>query len=127
MADSETSGAPAKVPARRSSGAAVAVALGILLSRVAGLVRQRVFARYLGLSPAADAFTAALRIPNFLQNLFGEGILSASFIPVYAKLLAEEDEEAAGKVASIVASLLALAVGVLTLIGVAAAPVIVAV
>jgi putative peptidoglycan lipid II flippase len=127
MAERETSGVAAKAPARRSSGAAIAVALGILLSRVAGLVRQRVFARYLGLSPAADAFTAALRIPNFLQNLFGEGILSASFIPVYAKLLAEEDEEAAGRVASIVASLLALAVGVLTLVGVAAAPVIVAV
>ena len=64
------------------------VAAGILLSRMMGLVRQRVFSHYFGLTDEADAFTAALRIPNFLQNLFGEGVLSASFIPVYASLLA---------------------------------------
>ena len=49
---------------------------------------MRVFAHYFGLrSDAADAFNAAFRIPNFLQNLFGEGALSASFIPVYAALV----------------------------------------
>jgi hypothetical protein len=69
----------------------------ILLSRIAGLVRQRVLAHYLGLSDAADAFTTAFRIPNFLQNLFGEGVLSASFIPVYARLLAEEPGGFAGR------------------------------
>jgi len=68
---------------------AVLVAAGILLSRLAGLVRQRVFSHYFGLSDAADAFSAAFRIPNLLQNLFGEGVLSASFIPVYAGLLAK--------------------------------------
>ena len=67
---------------------AVFVAAGILLSRLAGLVRLRVFAHYFGLqSDSADAFNAAFRIPNFLQNLFGEGALSASFIPVYAALV----------------------------------------
>ena len=49
------------------------VAAGILLSRIVGLVRNRVFAHYFGTSDAADAFNAAFRIPNFLQNLFGEG------------------------------------------------------
>ncbi len=59
------------------------------LSRIAGLVRQRVFAHYFGLGiEAADALTAAFRIPNVLQNLFGDSALSASFIPVYASLLA---------------------------------------
>ena len=68
---------------------------GILLSRILGVIRQRVFAHYLGISDAAGAFDAAFRIPNFLQNVFGEGALSASFIPVYAKLLAKgEDKEA---------------------------------
>lgn len=76
-----------RAPPRRV--AALAVAAGILLSRLAGLVRERVFAHYLGNSDAAGAFKAALRIPNLLQNLFGEGVLSASFIPVYARLLAE--------------------------------------
>jgi len=56
---------------------AALVGAGILLSRIAGLVRDRVFAHYFGSSDAADAFRAAFRIPNFLQNLFGEGVLSA--------------------------------------------------
>ena len=79
---------PAPPHPRTSSprAGAVFVAAGILLSRLAGLVRLRVFAHYFGLqSDAADAFNAAFRIPNFLQNLFGEGALSASFIPVYAR------------------------------------------
>jgi len=50
---------------------AAAVASGILLSRIAGLVRERVFAHYFGNSDAADAFRAAFRIPNFLQTLLG--------------------------------------------------------
>ena len=57
------------------------IGAGIFLSRVAGLIRDRVFAHYFGNSDAADVFKAAFRIPNFLQNLFGEGVLSASFIP----------------------------------------------
>ena len=68
------------------------VAAGILLSRIVGLIRNRVFAHYFGTSDAADAFNAAFRIPNFLQNLFGEGVLSASFIPVYAGLSARGEE-----------------------------------
>src|SRR5262245_36267386 len=63
------------------------VGAGILISRIIGVIRQRVFAYYLGNSDAAGAFSAAFRIPNFLQNVFGEGALSASFIPVYANLL----------------------------------------
>src|SRR5258707_15181633 len=99
---------PAKPAARpRAGGFALLVAAGILLSRIAGLIRERVFAHYLGSSRAADAFKAALKIPNFLQNLFGEGVLSASFIPVYAKLLADKDDELAGRVAGVVATLLA--------------------
>jgi len=98
------------------------VAAGIFLSRVSGLVRDRVFAHYFGLSDAADAFKAALRIPNFLQNLFGEGVLSASFIPVYANLLAREDEEEARRTAGAVAAILALTTSILVLIGVLATP-----
>src|SRR6266403_1579826 len=65
-----------------SGGAAWLVAAGILLSRLAGLIRQRVLGYYLATSPAADAYTAALRIPNFLQNLLGEGVLSACCLGV---------------------------------------------
>ena len=98
------------------------VAAGIFLSRVAGLVRDRIFAHYFGITYVADAFKAALRIPNTLQNLFGEGVLSASFIPVYAKLLAQKDREEAGRVAGAVFSLLALITSVLVLAGVLATP-----
>ena len=98
------------------------VASGIFLSRVAGLIRDRVFAHYFGNSDAADVFKAALRIPNFLQNLFGEGVLSASFIPVYASLLARGDKEEARKTAGAVAALLTLSTSVLVLLGVLTAP-----
>jgi len=99
------------------------VAAGIFLSRIAGLVRERAIAYFLGNeSIQADAFRAALRIPNILQNLFGEGVLSASFIPVYARLVAQEEEDESGRVAGAILSLLALAVAVLVLAGVLATP-----
>ena len=104
---------------------AVMVAAGILASRLIGLVRGLVFARYFSTSAAADAFTAALRIPNLLQNLFGEGVLSASFIPVYAGLLARNDRERANRVAGAVLALLALVVSLLVLAGVLATPVLI--
>ncbi|MFL5319037.1 MAG: murein biosynthesis integral membrane protein MurJ, partial [Myxococcaceae bacterium] len=111
-------------PAAKDRGGrgALFVAAGILLSRVMGLVRERVFAHYLGNSIAAAAFKAALRIPNFLQNLFGEGVLSASFIPIYARLLAEDKEEEADHVAGAIFGILSLVVSVLVAGGVFAAP-----
>ncbi len=111
-----------KSPPASSKRFAFLVAAGIFLSRVAGLIRDRVFAHYFGNSDAADVFRAAFRIPNFLQNLFGEGVLSASFIPVYANLLARDDKEEAQKTAGAVAALLALTTSVLVLFGVLTAP-----
>lgn len=108
-------------PAREGSHALL-VASGIFLSRIAGLVRQKAMAHYLGSAAAADAFNAAFRIPNLLQNLFGDGALSASFIPVYAGLLAKEDREAADRVAGAVGTALALICAVLVAAGVLGAP-----
>lgn len=105
-----------------TKGGARLIAAGILLSRLFGLVRQKVIAHFLGTADAADVLASAFRIPNFLQNLFGEGVLSASFIPVYAKLLAEGKREEAGRIAGAVATLLALTTTVLVLLGVVAAP-----
>jgi putative peptidoglycan lipid II flippase len=108
---------------REASGRhAFLVAAGILISRIIGLVRQGVFAKYFGQGWESDAFTGAFRVPNLLQNLFGEGVLSASFIPVYARLLAEHDEEESGRVAGAVGAILALAASVLVLIGILATP-----
>src|SRR5712671_4921878 len=113
-------------PAASAGKFAFLVGAGILISRIVGLIRQRVFAHYFGTSAAGDAFSAAFRIPNFLQNVFGEGALSASFIPVYARLLAQHDEEEASHVASAVLALLALVTSVIVLIGVLTAPYLVA-
>jgi len=94
----------------------------VLCSRIVGLVRQRVIAHYFGLTTdAADAWAAGFKIPNLLQNLFGEGALSASFIPVYASLLPHDRREA-DRVAGAVASLLALIVSAIVLVGVVTAP-----
>lgn len=101
---------------------ALLVGLGIFLSRIAGLVRERIFAHFFGNSDAGDAFKAALKIPNFLQNLFGEGVLSASFIPVYAQALAKKHDEDAARVASVVGSLLFLTTSFLVIMGVFATP-----
>lgn len=100
--------------------ASVLVGAGILLSRLAGLVRQSTFAAFLGQGAAFDAFSAATRIPNILQNLLGEGALSASFIPVYSAEL-DRDEEEAGRIAGAVAAILALIASIVVVIGVIAA------
>jgi putative peptidoglycan lipid II flippase len=103
------------------------VAAGIFLSRIAGLLRDIIFARYLGNSGFASAFRAALRMPNVLQNLLGEGTLSASFIPVYSRLLEKGDHEAAGKLAGAIFALLLAVAGALSLFGMLLAPVLVSV
>jgi putative peptidoglycan lipid II flippase len=103
-------------------GAASRVALGILISRVTGLVRERVIAHYFGDSAFADAFRAAIRIPNLLNNLFGEGVLSASFVTVYAKLRAQGKEREAEDVANAVFGILSLVCALLVLVGVLTTP-----
>lgn len=106
---------------------AARVAAGILVTRVLGYVRQRVFAYYFGNGAAADAFGAALRIPNAIRNLLGEGTLSASFIPVYAALNERSDKQPARALAGAVLGLLLLASGILAVIGIVFAPAITAV
>jgi putative peptidoglycan lipid II flippase len=117
---------PLSTPTQRkgttSRSSAFAVSTGILLSRLIGLVRERVFAHFFGNSDAADAFRAAFRIPNFLQNLFGEGVLSASFIPVYARLRAEERHEEATQLAEAIFAILFLLTSILTIAGMFATP-----
>jgi putative peptidoglycan lipid II flippase len=110
-----------------SKGAAFLVGAGIFLSRIAGLVRNKVFAFYFGSSLAADALNAAIRIPNLLQNLFGEGVLSASFIPEYSGLLAQGKKEEADRLAGVVAAMLALTSAIVVLAGVLLAPALVSV
>lgn len=122
MVSTVTDPASSKPQLSSSKRFAFLVAAGILLSRIAGLIRERVFAHFFGDSAVADAFRAAFRIPNLLQNLFGEGVLSASFIPVYARLLASDDKEEARRTAGAIAALLMLTTSLIVLFGVVASP-----
>jgi len=106
----------------RGGRAATVVGAGILVSRLTGLVRGFLFARFFGLSAEADAYNVAIRIPNIVRSLFGEGALSASFVPVYSSLLAKGDERGARALAGAVLGLLMAAVSVLTLLGIVVAP-----
>ncbi len=101
------------------------VAAGILVSRLTGLIRERAIAHYFGDSAVADAFGAAIRIPNLLSNLFGEGVLSASFVTVYSKLRALGEHDEAKHVASAVLGILSLACSALVLLGILLTPLLV--
>ena len=119
---------PARVPttapeSRSDSGAPLRVALGILGSRLTGLVRESLTGHFFGVETiAADAFRAALRVPTLLSNLFGEGVLSAAFVTVYSKLRAAHEDEEARHVAAAIFGILAVVCSVLVLAGVLLAP-----
>ena len=98
------------------------VGAGISLSRLSGLIRELIFAGLLGTRVAADAFKAALQIPGLLQNILGEGTLSASFIPTYSRLIDDhEDEDEPGLVAGTIVTILGLVTSVIVIIGILAA------
>lgn len=125
----ETGNAPAQDSANTTprvdlSGSS-RVAFGILLSRLTGLIRERVIAHFFGESAVADAFGAAIRIPNLLANLFGEGVLSASFVTVYSKLRALRQREEAEHVAAAVFGILCVVCSVLVLLGILLTPLLV--
>ncbi|MEM9035276.1 MAG: murein biosynthesis integral membrane protein MurJ [Actinomycetota bacterium] len=101
-------------PPRRRGASLVAAGIG--LSRIAGLVREVLLGAALGATPAADALRAAIRVPNLLQNLLGEGVLSASFIPVHARLLEEGRRDEARLVAAGVLGLLSVVAGLVALV-----------
>lgn len=112
---------------KASSTGAQRVALGMLLSRALGFVREIALAYFFGVGPHADVFRTALRGPNLLQNLLGEQSLSASFIPIYSRMIEQKRYRDARRFAgAIFGLLLALAAG-LSLIGVILAPVVVTV
>jgi putative peptidoglycan lipid II flippase len=110
----------------RRSGARL-VAVGILSSRIFGLIREKVLAHFFGVSAHLDVWRNAMRAPNVLQNMLGEQTLSASFIPVYSRMLAEGRNKEAGRFAGAVLGLLLAAVCLLVLLGILLAPFLVAV
>jgi putative peptidoglycan lipid II flippase len=101
----------------------VLVAAGILASRTTGIIRFMVMGTVLGGDKAVtDAFAFALRLPNLLQNLLGEGSLSASFIPVYARLVEQDRRREADDLAGAVLALLALLTVAIVVVGLLLSP-----
>jgi putative peptidoglycan lipid II flippase len=125
--DGEAAATPPERRRSRGGAAAFFVGLGIFSSRIAGLIRERVLATYFGTSLYADVLGAGMRLPNVLQNLLGEGTLSASFIPAYSALLGQGRTAEAGRVAGAAFALLLAIAGAISLLGVLLAPPIVSV
>jgi len=86
------------------------------LSRITGLARDVVLAAWLGNNWVQDRLTYAFAVPNLFRRLFGEGALSASFIPVLSENLVTSGKERAGKLFGNVATLLTVILTVLTLV-----------
>ena len=98
------------------------VSLLTLVSRITGLVRELLIAATFGASALTDAFNVAFRIPNLLRRLFGEGAFSMAFVPVLAASKAQHGELATQSMIDHVATVLAWALLVISIIGVVAAP-----
>lgn len=105
-----------------STKAAGVVGLAVMCSRLLGLVREQIFAGLFGAGANLDAFLMAFRIPNLLRDLFAEGDLSTAFITTFSKKIATEGDESAWKLANKMATLTAVFMGAITLLGILFAP-----
>ncbi len=101
---------------RRVGIAALIVAGGVLLSRVLGQIREIIFAWLLGASSITDQYVAAFRIPDFLNYLLAGGFLSITFIPIFARYLATDDEEGGWR--ALTAIIRPIALGITVLVGI---------
>ncbi len=98
-----------------------------LLSRILGFVRDFVIARTFGAGMVTDAFFVAFRLPNLLRRLFAEGAFSQAFVPILAEYRNRRGEQETKTLVDRVASILFLALIVVSAVGAAAAPVLIAV
>lgn len=107
------------VSVRKHASIATVAVMG---SRVAGLLREMVFAFFFGAGPVLDAFIAAFRIPNLLRDLFSEGALSNAFVTVFSKKVAKEGDEAAWALARRVMTFVLVLIGAITILGILFSP-----
>jgi putative peptidoglycan lipid II flippase len=119
--------APESRAERLNTRAAGVVGLAVLCSRILGLAREQIFAALFGGGRIMDAFTIAFRIPNLLRDLFAEGALSTAFVTTFSKTVATDGEAAAWRLANKVATLTAVTLSAITVLGIVFAPWLVAV
>jgi putative peptidoglycan lipid II flippase len=111
---------------RLNTRAAGIVGLAVMCSRVLGLLREQICAALFGGGGAMDAFTAAFRIPNLLRDLFAEGALSTAFVTTFSKTAARSNDAAAWALANKIATLAAVVLGALCILGIIYSPQLVA-
>jgi putative peptidoglycan lipid II flippase len=128
MPTGDTPAAPAAAAAatpraeRLNTRGAAIVGVAVLCSRVLGLAREQIFAALFGGGRVMDAFTIAFRIPNLLRDLFAEGALSTAFVTVFSRTGALEDDASAWRLANKVATLAAVTLSAITVLGILTAP-----
>ncbi|MBM3300560.1 MAG: murein biosynthesis integral membrane protein MurJ, partial [Deltaproteobacteria bacterium] len=107
---------------RAMTRAAGIVGVWTALSRITGFARDLVIALFMGAGLGADAFFVGFRIPNLLRRLFGEGALSAAFIPTYVETLQKHGREEAERLARVTFTLASVTLALVTLAGIAGSP-----
>src|SRR4051794_18219225 len=115
----------ASQPSRRTAVNTAIFSVATGLSRIAGLIREIVAARYFGTTGAASAFTLAFQIPNLVRALVADAALSSAFVPVFSDLLEHKRRREAYQLASALAGLLLVALTAVTIVFILIAPVIV--
>jgi len=115
-------GKPEQRSVARSAGI---VSIAVMFSRVLGLIRETIFAKYFGAGFLYDAFLVGFRIPNLLRDLFAEGALSAAFVKVFTDQQLKKNEAEAWRLASLVFNGLAVVLSVVTILGILLSPLIV--
>jgi len=105
-----------------STKAAGIVGMAVMCSRVLGLIREQIFAWLFGGGKEMDAFTVAFRTPNLLRDLFAEGALSTAFVTVFSKKIVTEGPDSAWKLANKVATLAAIFMSLIVVVGILVAP-----
>lgn len=112
------------LPAKTQSVARSAgiVSIAVMFSRVLGLVRETIFAKYFGAGFLYDAFIVGFRIPNLLRDLFAEGALSAAFVKVFTDYQLKNSEKEAWRLASLIFNGLAVILSVICIAGIFLSP-----
>ncbi len=100
------------------------ISIATMASRVLGVARESVLARYFGASadPSMDAFNVAFRVPNLVRDLFAEGAMTAAFVPTFTRTLNSQGREAAWRLGNLVINALLVVTGVLVVLGIVFAP-----
>lgn len=111
---------PKQASVARSAGI---VSIAVMFSRLLGLVRETIFARYFGAGFLYDAFIVGFRIPNLLRDLFAEGALSSAFVKVFTDYQIKNSEKEAWRLASLIFNGLAVVLSVVCIVGIFLSPV----